>query len=195
VLVFTHVTAITAVAYGVRVGALIAVGALVGWLHEDEVKAAKLFQLGMVAPALLTGMLNGAAVRADAGTHLAWSFATPVYAAQQERALPSVAPAPSTSAQIYQGFFGVTAEPADRLLVVESYESQTSARHRLAALSEQFPRLTFTLWHPEAASDAPFLLTVGGLLTERQVADSLKALAAGPAPSVRLVRLPQESAK
>lgn len=61
----TDLTLLVVVAYLIRMAAMILVGALSGWLHEDETKTVKLFQLGMVAPAFFISLMNGAAVRAE----------------------------------------------------------------------------------------------------------------------------------
>jgi hypothetical protein len=58
----SNVTLISAFFYMVRVGALCAAACIVVFLNSDESKPVKLFQLGMAAPALLTGMLNASVI-------------------------------------------------------------------------------------------------------------------------------------
>lgn len=45
--------------YLIRVCALFAIGGLVGWMHRTEAEPFKLFLLGIGAPALITGAING----------------------------------------------------------------------------------------------------------------------------------------
>ena len=49
---------LTLVGYGVRVVGLFVVGGLWAGLHKSEVDPKKLFQLGIVAPAMITGMIS-----------------------------------------------------------------------------------------------------------------------------------------
>ena len=51
-----------AASYAVRLVALCASACIVIYLNGDESRPAKLFQLGIMAPAMLTSMLNGAAI-------------------------------------------------------------------------------------------------------------------------------------
>jgi len=48
-----------AIGLAVRCAVLIFIGALVGYLHQDESEPFKVFQLGIAAPALLTTAING----------------------------------------------------------------------------------------------------------------------------------------
>lgn len=52
--------------YVVRVFALFLLGGLWAFLHKSEYEPAKLFQLGIVAPAMVTGLLNAANVERPA---------------------------------------------------------------------------------------------------------------------------------
>jgi hypothetical protein len=58
----SNITLVSAVFYAIRIVALCAAACLVVYLNSDETKPIKLFQLGIAAPALLTGMINGAAI-------------------------------------------------------------------------------------------------------------------------------------
>ena len=57
--VFGDLEAWTVVGYMVKVALLFWLGAVVAWMHQDEHRPQKLFQLGIVAPALVTTMMNG----------------------------------------------------------------------------------------------------------------------------------------
>jgi hypothetical protein len=57
--VFSKLTLIVCVGYAVRVLLLFYLGGIVAYLHKGEHNALKLFELGIVAPALLTTLVNG----------------------------------------------------------------------------------------------------------------------------------------
>jgi len=56
------ITVVATLAYTIKVLVLYAIGGFVGWLHSGENDMRKLFQLGIVAPALITTALNGGRV-------------------------------------------------------------------------------------------------------------------------------------
>ncbi len=63
---------LTIIGYTVRVVGLFVVGGLWAGLHKSEADPKKLFQLGIVAPAMITGMISaGNAGAADSGAEIA----------------------------------------------------------------------------------------------------------------------------
>lgn len=64
-LVLTNATFWAALSYFVRQLALCIAACIVVYLNRDEKKLARVFQLGIVAPALLTGMINGVSLSAN----------------------------------------------------------------------------------------------------------------------------------
>lgn len=56
---FATTTALVLVGYLIRVVGLFYLGGLVAYFHKDEKNALKLFELGIVAPALITALMNG----------------------------------------------------------------------------------------------------------------------------------------
>src|SRR5262249_61750466 len=58
----TNLLPLEALSYALRVLALCVSACIVVYLNSDEARPAKLFQLGIMAPAMLTSMLNGAAI-------------------------------------------------------------------------------------------------------------------------------------
>jgi hypothetical protein len=54
--------------YAFRVLALFAIGGLWAFFHRTEVEPLKLFQLGIVAPAMITGMINASNVSSSPGS-------------------------------------------------------------------------------------------------------------------------------
>jgi hypothetical protein len=61
--IFASMTALVLLGYLIRVVLLFYLGGLVAYFHKEEKKALKLFELGIVAPALLTALINGANVQ------------------------------------------------------------------------------------------------------------------------------------
>jgi hypothetical protein len=57
--VFGDLEAWAVVGYAIKVALLFWLGAVVAWMHQDEHRPQRLFQLGIVAPALVTTMMNG----------------------------------------------------------------------------------------------------------------------------------------
>ena len=117
-----------------RVVALTYLGGIVAYLHKDEHSPLKLFELGIVAPALLAGLLHGAPERARAlqpGQAAATSvfdlFVTPVYAAEREDSKPKTFTAPQeTIAQ--QVWRGMSDSSVPRLwFVIASYHPTAEA--------------------------------------------------------------------
>ncbi|RUM94423.1 MAG: hypothetical protein DSZ28_03295 [Thiothrix sp.] len=53
------------IGFGIRYLILFVVGGVVAYLHEDEHKSFKLFELGIVAPALITSLITAQGVAAD----------------------------------------------------------------------------------------------------------------------------------
>lgn len=60
-------SALTVIGYAVRVIGLFIVGGLWASLHKSERDPKKLFQLGIVAPAMITGMISASNLNAEGG--------------------------------------------------------------------------------------------------------------------------------
>jgi hypothetical protein len=56
---FTSITFLVVLGYLIRVGVLFAIGGGMAYFHKDERNALKLFEIGIVAPALITALMNG----------------------------------------------------------------------------------------------------------------------------------------
>ncbi len=111
-----------------RVLALCYLGGIVAYLHRDENNPIKLFELGIVAPALITGLLHGApeADRLSRGEPTKGIgffdlLVTPVYAAEHPTSKPKTfsPPQETIGQQIWRG---VTDSPMERLwFVIAAY--------------------------------------------------------------------------
>jgi predicted nucleic acid-binding protein len=61
---FVNLTLLAFIGYLIRVVILFYLGGLVAFLHKDENSPVKLFELGIVAPAIITALLNGTKIEA-----------------------------------------------------------------------------------------------------------------------------------
>ncbi len=73
---------LTLIGYGVRVVGLFVVGGLWAGLHKTEMDPRKLFQLGIVAPAMITGMISASNVNAASSEVEMTSFERPAVTAR-----------------------------------------------------------------------------------------------------------------
>ena len=100
--------------YGFRVLALFAIGGLWAFFHRNEVEPLKLFQLGIVAPAMITGMINASNVSEQRNVDSAWldvPIALIASAHAEEQSQPPPPPPPdqqSPVGQFVNGLFGRT---------------------------------------------------------------------------------------
>ena len=65
--VFSNFDAVVLAVYLLKASILFGVGCLMGYLHQDEEKRAKLFEIGLGVPALLLAALNGHAYANEIG--------------------------------------------------------------------------------------------------------------------------------
>ncbi len=63
-LLFVNLAPFVILGYAIRVIILFYLGGLVAFLHKDENSPVKLFELGIVAPAIITALLNGTKIEA-----------------------------------------------------------------------------------------------------------------------------------
>ncbi len=92
---FMQITAFSVLGYFIRVIVLFYLGGLVAFLHKDEKSPVKIFELGIVAPALITALINANNVevpkiqsgnsQAEFGTHF---FISSVYAQTDQKVKP-----------------------------------------------------------------------------------------------------------
>lgn len=119
--VFASITAIALLGYGIRVVGFFSVGGLVAYMHKDEKNLLKLFELGIIAPALLTGVMNGTKIKDSnltasmpptAATASVTDFFIPTAYAQGTKADPKTykAPTESIGSQFWRGLSGSKSE-------------------------------------------------------------------------------------
>lgn len=103
--VFVGFSLAVAAGYLARVAVLSSLGGLMAWLHPRERNALRLFEIGIIAPALVTAMMNGAAAKSASGSGSrgggdafigALLLPEPAYAAA-----PQPAPRPSSADSVF----------------------------------------------------------------------------------------------
>ncbi len=103
------------VGYGFRVLALFAIGGLWAYFHRSEVEPLKLFQLGIVAPAMITGMINASnvsdQVRPEDSAWLNFPISLISSAHAEETTQPPPAPQPDQQSPVDQFINGVLGRP------------------------------------------------------------------------------------
>jgi hypothetical protein len=138
---FATISVFVLLGYTLRVVILFYLGGLVAFLHRDENKPIKLFELGIVAPALLTTLLSAAGVESHKATNApdpgqptaSLFFFMPVVYAQTD---PTVKlrgftlPEQSTSQQIWRGLTG--SKMVNVWFVIAGYYSRLDDAQRAA---------------------------------------------------------------
>lgn len=119
---FATVSTLIVLAYLVRVGTLFCIGGVMAYFHTDEKSALKLFEIGIVAPALLTAYMNGssniknpdlrASIEPPAATASVMDLFIPTaFAKADEPDIKTYSqPEESVGSQIWQGLSGSRTE-------------------------------------------------------------------------------------
>jgi hypothetical protein len=205
----SNVTLITVLSYLVRVVALCAAACIVIFLNDDETKPVKLFQLGIAAPALLTGLLNGAVIanqrtppsqssqtapaatinHNERETNQRFVFEVPSFigrahaqgAGRPANVLDCTTPQdPSVSQQILKGLIGIVPDN-QWFVVVGSNPTAESALADVATLNQRYAgRFSAKVCAPAAAPDNRYRVVIGEYLTYAAATKlKLEAIAAG----------------
>ena len=115
---FTSITVVVVVGYLIRVGVLFCIGGGMAYFHKEEKSALKLFEIGIVAPALITALMNGttnvkdpnarASTEPAAATASVMDLIMPTaYAQGEEQAIKTYTrPEESVAAQLWKGISG-----------------------------------------------------------------------------------------
>lgn len=177
---------IDGVTYAVRLLALCAAACVVVFLNSDEARPVKVFQLGIMAPALLTSIINGAAISLKASGQGPQSAAIQTPAAQktgfslvasafaQTGPVPSGAAAPkdcllpaelSTNQQIFKGLIGLV--PDNKWYVVAgSYGALPGATENATQIRARFgTKYPVSICKPLGGPDLQYRVVIGENLT------------------------------
>ncbi len=183
-----NLSVIEGITYAVRLVALCAAACVVVFLNSDEERPVKLFQLGIMAPALLTSLINGAAISVKANAQesasiriqpplpkqtnfpslvgSAFAQATPLPAPQTAPVKDCLLPAElSTAQQVLKGLIGVV--PDNKwYVVVGSYGALPGAAQEAAAIRERFgSRYSVSICKPLGGPDTQYRVAIGENLT------------------------------
>lgn len=169
------------IGYAIKVVALFYLGALVAYMHKSEKDTVKLFELGIVAPALIASCLNGVLVPAKPGVGLGTNAGTPsavflgvgVAHAQpltvESRTLryeQAPQPKPSFAAQLWTGLTGAVSQPLYIRVAVAS--TQQEADRIVMDLAKKFPNHTYYLFLPSEHNPMITIVVGDGYANKKQ---------------------------
>jgi len=175
-----NLTFYSVLGYSIRVIVLFYLGGLIAYLHKDEVNVVKIFELGIVAPALITALLNAgqidvAKMKAQTATNPigSISFVSAAYAqteAQQDTTKMEVKtfslPEETKMQQFLRGF-GLS-RLSDRkgfYVIVGSHETIDEARQQVQQIQAQTKDFTPEIY--EHFRDRPgYSVVIGEHLTK-----------------------------
>ncbi len=197
-LVLANAKLLTVVSYIIRVVALCGAACIVVYLNSDEDKPIKVFQLGIAAPALLTGIINGVSLSHNVQQQASFeipaivssAFAQPAAntgAANRPQSEDCLKRDSTTTQQVLKGLFSIL--PEDRWYVSTSSNLQLqSAVDEVQDIARRFPgRFNPKICAPISSEDKYYRVIIGQNLT-REAAIKLRdeALAAGLSKSTWL---------
>ncbi len=144
--VVLNVTLIVFTFYIAKVCVLFVIGSLFAYFHSEERSPLKVFELGIVAPALITAAINGgianqAPPSGDNGSHPAAFLAliTSVHAdtgGQEAKRLEP--PSETVSEQIWRGLTGAKSHRV-YYVRIDKERSQEKAQNKAESVNQQFP--------------------------------------------------------
>jgi hypothetical protein len=174
--------------YAIRLAALCASACVLVFLNSDEVRPVKLFQLGIMAPALLTNLINGATISIKANAQATQNSAIQTPLPQKSEfpslvgsafAQPGPTPAPqasqpkdcllpaelSTTQQILKGLIGLV--PDNKwYVVVGSYGALPGATQDATEIRARFgTRYSVSICKPLGPPDGQYRVVIGENLT------------------------------
>jgi hypothetical protein len=183
-----HLTVLVAVSYAIRVVVLVSLGALVVYLNAEETNRTRIFQLGLAAPALITGLMNGVNQRALAESQ---QFVAPkqaavlsmeaVYAAELEpQAKQFVIPEESQAQQILRGLTGAR---SDRVwfVIASRLPNQAAAAAAAGHITRTFKGFSAEVYQPYQGQGSWSVVIGAGLTRADAMRLRERAVAAGMA--------------
>lgn len=174
--VFSALDPWAAVGYCVRVIVLFALGGLVAYLHKEERNVVKLFELGIVAPALITAMINASnASSVEPGTaklsqRISFSIVPSAVAAPQntENTVQYTKGEQSAKKAFWRGVFGSRVE--SWVVVVATYRTREEAVKK----TEELRRKNISATVVVSPSNARAVEVIAGPFAEYHIAEQTK---------------------
>ena len=174
---FTSISVLVVLGYLIRVAILFCIGGGMAYFHKDEKSALKLFEIGIVAPALITALMNGTTnvknttVRAStepaAATASVMDLIMPTAYAQgeQQEIKAYTLPEESVAAQLWKGLSGAR---SDRVwyVVAGTYKSNelNKARELASRITKTSPPYKASIYR----NDKYYAVVIGANLTLAQ---------------------------
>ncbi|MPV71503.1 SPOR domain-containing protein [Burkholderia sp. BE17] len=138
-----QVTTLAIAAYLIKVAVLFGIGGLTGWLHKSERDLVKIFQLGIVAPALITTALNGVQVKLPRAPSMnlsqsSWNMIASAYAQvpRSDSVKTFSLPQETPTQQISRGLFGSTPENV-WFVIAGSHPTRAAAESQASKIRER----------------------------------------------------------
>ena len=175
-----NLTFYSVLGYSIRVIVLFYLGGLIAYLHKDEVNVVKIFELGIVAPALITALLNAgqidvAKMKSQTATNPigSISFVSAAYAQTQteqdttKMEIKTFSLPDETKMQQFLRGFGLSRLSARKgfYVIVGSHETIDEARHQVKQIQDQTKEFTPEIY--EHFRDRPgYSVVIGEHLTK-----------------------------
>lgn len=158
--------------YGVRGLALFILGGIIAYLHSDERKPFKLFELGLGAPALVAGALTSALVSkpADYSHNISLSivgvaFAQSVSATSSFKRFSLSVQSPAN--QFIEGLVGGTPKNV-WFVIIGSYNDVSNAQKQATQINQQYPQFKAEVYAPYDGEGPYYRVVIGSNLTQSE---------------------------
>lgn len=171
------VTFFAVLGYVIRVIVLFYLGGLIAFLHKDETSPVKIFELGIVAPALITAMLNAGQIhvpkpKVEASSKPIGStfFSSAVYAQEATPTDSTQLKVKSFSIleetkiqQFWRGLLGLNPRRVF-FVIVGSYDKLEEAQLKVKELRKRTTEFKFEIYQP-SGGQTQFSIVIGSHLT------------------------------
>ena len=202
---FINLTILAVFGYLIRVVVLFYLGGLVAYLHKDEKSPFRIFELGIIAPALLTALINANNVEvpnvahAATGTKTSYNiFISSVYAQtdsvndkQQEQLETFSMPDESFLQQVGRGLLGI--KPKNVWFVVAgSFLSLNDAKKQMQKINAMKKNYRAKIFNPYGR-DPHYRVVIGAnLILKRAQLIQKKAIAEGISNGATIWTFPEK---
>ncbi|HEB36127.1 hypothetical protein LCGC14_0953040 [marine sediment metagenome] len=198
--VFVKITLLASLAYVIRIVILFSLGGFVAFLHKGENSPIKIFELGIVAPALITAMINAGQVpilkappQTAETSAASFSFIPSVYALppQEEEIKTFSLPKESSMQQIWRGLTGSSFKRV-WFVIVGSHPELEDARNQAHQIDQRGEDFEAEVYAPY--DDNPnYSVVIGANLTYEEAKELKKrAIEAGLPKDTHLWTFPKK---
>ena len=172
---FVETTTLKMLGYVIRGIALFSLGGLIGYLHDDELKAFKVFELGLAAPAMIAGFITTASINSNsAGSanlkiHSSYSTLSSAHAQvpkKQSEIKKFSLPIQTSTEQFFDGFLGLTPNKV-WFVIVGSYLNVEDARNQADQINSRFRDYKAEVYAPYGENPY-YAVVIGANLTQTE---------------------------